>query len=490
MILPLLVVFCLASVQAQEDALDYNRDAPYNTIVSHLGCLQQGNYHPEIAAKAFSQQDRTKKEASDLAVQLKKLLKEQSIDSDAQVPQDAHCIAPKAKYHKYQLTQVLPSVSLMKVDNQWLYSEETAQGLGAFAQATHSSYMKKLQDLLPSIANKSFIGLYLWQYFVLLLLILCIPCTYISMYFLSKKWSQQSSRHWAYSILFPTEKPAIVVIIIVASLFILALPTVQLPTIIELSTMVLLRGIWALAMTVLCYRSVNGLVPNIDRRKTVQTEPRNMQLMRLAKPFLKVLVVIAGILLILRSIGFDISPLLAAISISSLAFALASQDTIKNLFASLMICIDQPFGIGDTISTGAITGKVEEIGLRSTRIRTHQQSIIYVPNAKLTDTHIDNYGLKKYWRFDAHIAVAYDTSPALLESFIKGLNEIVIRYDYIRKDQCSSYLEGMQSATLKILFCVHLNVNSWDKELQCKHEILHAIIKLSERLDIPLASLT
>ena len=110
-----------------------------------------------------------------------------------------------------------------------------------------------------------------------------------------------------------------------------------------------------------------------------------------------------------------------------------------------------------------------------------------MPNAKLANTHIDNYGLRRYRRFDTHIAVPYNTPPSLTEAFIEGLRKIVAYHPYIRKDKHFIYLEGIYDSTLKILFCVYFNVSSRDKELQCRHEVLSDIIKLADLLGIRLA---
>jgi MscS family membrane protein len=101
----LTVFLCLPVAQAQEEIFDYNLNSPYDTIVTHLGYLKTGNYHPEIATKAFSQENRTQQEAAVLAIEPNRLLKEHKVDIDlSQVPKDKHYLDPKAKYHKYQLT--------------------------------------------------------------------------------------------------------------------------------------------------------------------------------------------------------------------------------------------------------------------------------------------------------------------------------------------------------------------------------------------------
>ena len=482
----LLACFCFSSVQAQEDILEYNLDSPHGAIVTHLGFLDKGNYHPEIAAKTFAQKNRTQKEAIDLAIKLKTLFEEEGINIDlTQVPQDTHYIDPQAKYHKYQLTKILPEVYLVRVNQQWIYSEETARSIALLTQETNPVILKKVRSSLPQSFNKLFLGLYLWQYVALILLSVLLAGLYGILVFLSSKVLLYRLKRWIPHHIVPTEKP--ISIGLVTLVLMLVLPMVQLPLTVEKTIIVLLEGILTLVATIVCYRSVNLLTTYIRKRNAQRTGKLDMQVMLLVKPLLRVIVIIVGTLLTLRNLNFDISTLLAGVSIGGIGLALASQDTLKNLFGSFMIFIDKPFSVGDTIAIDAIEGKVEEIGLRSTRIRTDHESVTYVPNGKLADTHIDNYGLKRYRHFDTHVAVAYHTPPVLTEAFIEGLRKIVAYRPYIKQEKNFIYLEDIQDSMLKFLFCIRFHVNSRKKELQCRQEVMHDIIDLAELLGIRIA---
>lgn len=486
--LSLLVVLCLFSAQTGEVLFDYNLSSPYDTVVTHLGFLKKGNYHPEIAAETFCQKYRNQQEAIALAIQLQQLLQDNRVDINlSQVPTDVHYIDPEAQYHKYQLTEVFPEIYLVKVNNQWIYSEETAQSIAALSQRSlYPLGSKKLHQLLPPEFGKLFLGLHLWQYVLLLLLILLVASVYRAIVFVSKKWLYPyASRCDSCHILLMQKFMGLF-----GSLFVLmlVLPMVQLPATVEQVSIRLLKGTLTPAMTAVCYQWLNVLIPHIDQRRAVGR--LNGHLMLLAKPFLRVLIVLTGVLLTLKILKFDISQMLAGISIGGIGFALASQDTIKNFFGTLTIFIDQPFVLGDTIVTDNVEGTVEEIGLRATRLRTHYQSIIYIPNAKLIDTHIDNHGLRNYLHFDVGITIAYNTPPTLIEAFLERLKVVVARHDHLQEDKHAIYLEGIQNETLKILFRVHFFVTQPPKESQYKNEVLSGIAKLAEELGIHLVALS
>ncbi len=476
--------------QAREDLFDYNLSSPYDAIITHLGFLKKGNYYPEIAAETFCQKYRSQQEATTLAVQLQRLLQDNKVDIDlSQVPKDIHYVDPQAKYHKYQLTDVFPEIYLVKVNNKWLYSEETAQRVAMLSQEKLSPLgIKKLRQLLPDSLSKKLFGIQLWQYALLLCLMLLATLTYSVTIFLSSKWLLRIPKRCNPSYVCHVKR--LTGFLIAVLTVILTLPAVQLPATVEQAAIRFLRGILILTTTAMCYQWINVLMPHIDKKNTKKTGQLNVQLTLLAQPFMKVLVVLTGVLLTLKVLNFNISNTLAGISIGGIGFALASQDTIKNFFGTLTICIDQPFGVGDTIVTGNIKGTVEEIGLRATRIRTCHQSVIYVPNAKLIDTHVDNHGLRSNCpHFDVHIGIAYDTKSTLTKDLVEGLNKIAAHYAHMQGDEHAVYLESVQDTTLKILLRVHFVMNSQYGELQCRHEVLSEITKLVEKLGIRLVSL-
>jgi len=175
------------------------------------------------------------------------------------------------------------------------------------------------------------------------------------------------------------------------------------------------------------------------------------------------------------------------VGIGGLGFALASQDTIKNFFGSLVILTDKPFNIGDYIHADNIDGKVEEIGFRSTRIRTAQGSSIYVPNGKLADMYIDNYGLKQYKQFKTDIPIAYTTPIPLIETFIEGLRKIGERCPAAREGTYYIYLYDLKKSIIYIKFEVSFDVTDYSSELANRQDILLKIIKLAKTLGVQFA---
>ena len=239
--------------------------------------------------------------------------------------------------------------------------------------------------------------------------------------------------------------------------------------------------------TVVFYKIVDLLAAHFERLAAKTESTLDDQLVPLLRRALKVFVVITGGLFTLQNLNFNITALLAGISIGGLAFALAAQDTLKNLFGSLMIFIDRPFQIGDWIISDRIDGSVEEVGFRSTRVRTFHNSITYVPNGKMADMTIDNMGMRQYRRYRTMIRIAYGTPAGLVEVFLKGLERIVEEHPTTRKDYYNIYLNNFDNSAMEILFYIFFAVPTWPEELKGRQEVMLSIVRLAEELGIQFA---
>ena len=162
-------------------------------------------------------------------------------------------------------------------------------------------------------------------------------------------------------------------------------------------------SVWAL------YRLVDVLAEHFTAIASRTQTRLDDILIPLARRAVKIVVLAFVILFVAQNLNVDITSLLAGLGIGGIAFALAAKDTVENIFGSFTVLIDRPFGIGDWVVIGDQEGTVEEIGFRSTRLRTFYNSKITIPNAKLVNTAIDNLGDRRYRRLKCMIAVQYDT---------------------------------------------------------------------------------
>ncbi|HOF98814.1 MAG TPA: mechanosensitive ion channel family protein [Paludibacteraceae bacterium] len=159
-----------------------------------------------------------------------------------------------------------------------------------------------------------------------------------------------------------------------------------------------------------------------------------------------------GIVMALNNAGVNVGALLASLGIGGLAVALAAQDTLKNFLGGLTIFMDRPFRIGDRIVTGAYDGFVEDVGIRSTRIRNFDRRIISIPNYKIVDAAIENISIEPMRRVVLKIGLTYNTPPEKMKEAITILKNIPQKVDEVFPDEIYAYFTDFSDSALTITF--------------------------------------
>ncbi|MEM9400532.1 MAG: mechanosensitive ion channel family protein, partial [Verrucomicrobiota bacterium] len=219
-----------------------------------------------------------------------------------------------------------------------------------------------------------------------------------------------------------------------------------------------------------------------------RTESRlDDQIVKLISRCLKISVVVFGTLLAIQNLGIEVFSLLAGLGIGGLAVALAAKDTLANFFGSIMIMIDRPFRVGHWIKSSGQEGTVEDIGFRSTKLRTFYNSVISVPNSELATSSIDNMGKREYRRVRTILGVTYDTPPDKIEAFLEGIKNIIKANKYTRKDYFHVVFSDFGASSLDILLYFFLIVPDWSQELVQRQNVYLEIIRLANELGVDFA---
>ncbi|ACX72109.1 MscS Mechanosensitive ion channel [Methanocaldococcus vulcanius M7] len=193
------------------------------------------------------------------------------------------------------------------------------------------------------------------------------------------------------------------------------------------------------------------LIPFAERKKRKIDD----QLVNSIRKFARGVVYTFAILFILRNLGYDITTLLAGLGIGGLAVALAMQDTTKNLIAGLIIIFDKPFRLKDWIVFDGGEGIVEEIGIRSTRIRTWEDSLIIMPNSSLVDAKITNMSAMRKRRVLMTIGLTYDTSAEKVRRAIEIIENILNNHEAVIEPKRVHFVEyGDWSLNLRVEYFI------------------------------------
>jgi MscS family membrane protein len=471
-----------------------NLNTPHNTALTFFYNLREDNYKPKIASEALSLSENNINDAQNLAIKLKQVFDGNGVFVKfSELPNDPDFIDTLySRQEKFFFdTKRLPLVYLEKIDDQWKFSAFTVSQINQMHKETYPYGTDRLLNLLPKMGNQVYFGLHFWQLAGLFFLILILFVSHKLITFLLDKvfllaLSKMGYGYLGEKYLLPVARiTSIYFIIVLSSLFIRLL---QLPVEVVSSVIKVLNAAKPLVITIVFYKIVDIFSLYFSKLAEKTASTLDDQLVPLIRKTLKAFVVILGTLFVLKEgLEVDIVPFLTGLSIGGLAFALAAQDTIKNFFGSIMIFIDKPFQVGDWITSGDVDGTVEEVGFRSTRVRTFRNSVMYIPNGKIADATIDNHGLRQYRRFYTTLTITYDTPPALIEAFVKGLREIVENHPETRKDVFNVYFNNLSAYSLDIMFYIFFQVPNWQEELRCRHEVLVQIIKLAESLDVRFA---
>ena len=247
------------------------------------------------------------------------------------------------------------------------------------------------------------------------------------------------------------------------------------------------RVFFVLAATLAGFRSVDALGVWATKRAGKTESSLDDILVPLGRKALKLLVVAFGLVNFAPLLGLEITPLLGALGVGGIGFAFAAQNTIENLFGSVTVVLDRPFSVGDWVEVDGVDGTVEEVGLRSTKVRTFYDSLVSIPNAKLTTAIVDNYGSRKYRRFKATLGVRYETTPEQIEAFCKGIKTLVADRSDTRKNNCYAELNGFGDSSLNIMLYMFFECEDWTSELRGRHELMLDIIRLAHELGVEFA---
>ncbi len=210
-------------------------------------------------------------------------------------------------------------------------------------------------------------------------------------------------------------------------------------------------------------------------------------LIPLGQKAIKVFLALVAFVVALQNIGYSVAGLLAGLGIGGLALALAAQDTVANLFGSVMILLDRPFRVGDWIKGQDFEGTVEEIGFRSTRVRTFPKTLITVPNKQMANVVIDNQQAMPARRILINVGVTYDTTPAQMREAVAGIRAIIDRLPGMWPEGTLVRFHEFGASSLNIMVRCFTTNTGVDEHMRLREELHFAIMDLFESLGIAFA---
>lgn len=211
-------------------------------------------------------------------------------------------------------------------------------------------------------------------------------------------------------------------------------------------------------------------------------------LLPLGRRLAKVIVFAAGIVALLSTLGYSVTALVTGLGIGGLALALSAQKTIENLFGAFSIALDQPFREGDFVAIeGEVLGTVEKIGLRSTRIRTLDRTLVSIPNGKLAEMRLESYSARDRMRLHCLLRLAQGTTAAQARQVLQNLEHVLRSHPKIWPDVVNVRLKTFTAEALEIEVMAWFQTPEWTEFLVIRQETLLEFLRVIEEAGVSLA---
>jgi MscS family membrane protein len=357
-----------------------------------------------------------------------------------------------------------------------MYNEVFSRPTG-LAMALHTLIPARWLLLLPAWTNASFLGQPLWRGAC----ILVVFATFFGVFWLSlrlaRRWRAKSSVVANASSLLPILS---VLLLAPATDYVMG-EVLLVPPSVYGGITISLWALFYLALTWMVWVLGSLIAEGIIGFERVQSGSVDSQLIRLGARLIALFLAVGILIEGANRLGLPSYSVLAGLGIGGLAMALAGQQALANLFGSLIIMLEKPFRIGHSIRTSGIEGRVEDIGFRSTRLRTPDNTLMIVPSSDLIRHTIENLTARKVWRVKRTLYLSVITPVARLCEFKADVeavlrNEADVKHDAIRVVLTQIGLNGFE---LLVDFAIRAPDDA--AQLRKNDQILTAIANLAER---------
>lgn len=486
-----------ASSAAPERAEEEAADSPRASIRAFLDLSERGRY-TEAAVYLDVPKGREKR-APELASKLHTVLSERLLVDPEQLSPLAHGkptdgLPPgieelgkinDSKGHPVSIRLVRHESKALDDETRWVFSSSTVAQVDQLYGALRARWMR--EHLPESLLIQGPMALYYWQWLAIpLLAVLCIALgralSWMSGVITKRILSQ---RKWGADLLEKLKYPASLgwaLAVFALSTPFLAL-TLRAEDLVEriVRAFAYLAFFWALLRTVVVFGN------ELAHGEWARSRPSARSLSSVGMSLSKVVVAALALMVALSELGYPVTSVIAGLGLGGVALALAAQKTVENLFGSISILADQPFRIGDTIRVDSIEGTVESIGLRSTRVRTADRSLVIMPNGKLADTRIESLGSRDRMRFVTKLPLSRTSTKDQVRRLVDATKARLTEHPNVRKEDVFVRLAAIGETSFDIEVTAPVDTTDAGEFGRIREELLLACIETVEASGTTLA---
>ena len=225
----------------------------------------------------------------------------------------------------------------------------------------------------------------------------------------------------------------------------------------NLSLSLLARQFWSnvaslitIAASVWLLLQLNGLCEGLIRQRLERQGVKAVSVLRLGRRTIDLFVLFGGVLILLRHFNLNVTAALAGLGVGGIAIALAAQKTLENVIGGISIIADRAVRVGDFVKVGAAMGTIEDIGLRSTRIRTLDRSVVSIPNGQISNERLEDLSSRdKFWLHPI-LSLRYETTPAQMRSVLAAIRSLLLEHPHVEQKSVRIRFLGFGSSSLDV----------------------------------------
>ncbi len=242
-----------------------------------------------------------------------------------------------------------------------------------------------------------------------------------------------------------------------------------------LESLIIYTVFWAITSLIEAFRDYLFNYRNIDKQ-------HSKELTSFIIKVFKGIVIAIGVSMVLHNWGINVTGIIASLGLGGLAFALAAKDTASNLFASIALLLDNSIRNGEWIKVVGVEGVVENVGMRTTKIRSFEKSLYTVPNHLIANNPIENFSRRGVRRIRMNVGLTYDTSSRQIEDIVQDIREMLQHHPRIsQKETLLVNFNALAESALNIFIYAFTHTAQWSKYLDIREDIHLQIIKIVEK---------
>lgn len=476
---------------AQKDPL--GRSTPRGTVLGFL--IAAGKGDNEIAAQYLHAREGSKTTAN-LAAQLFVVLNRRLPARLNEISDRPEGIATSLLRPDLYLVGTVNGasldVTLERIDRKdtgpiWLFSRATLEGIPEIYEETHQV---SIEDVFPAaLVNNFLFGVPAYEW---LFVFVGLPLSYFLTGVLNRLlvpivgWIfERFLRHASHAPKQVLPHPIRLLIVVVCIRWLLSA--------VGLSLMA--RQFWSTLATLISICSVVWLLILVNRGSEryvrFRSQSRNSSgaasVQRLLRRSIDLILVFVGFLVVLRHFGISPTAALAGLGVGGIAIALAAQKTLENVVGGISLILDEAVRVGDVLKIGEITGTVDDIGLRSIRIRTLDRTMLVIPNGQLANMNLEIISCRdKFW-FHPVIALRYETTPAQISLMTESVRNLLMTGLHIDRETVRVRFLQMASFSLNIEVFAYVLAVDWNHFLRMQEELLQGIMAIAQQAGVQFA---